>query len=82
LIGEISVLDGGPRIHDVDACGAAVLLRLRTEDLERLLARHAPLSNPTPHAGQVSWKKRRIYGLQGERQRRDDRHVIGASPRR
>lgn len=45
--------------------------------LDRLL-----LSNPTPRAGQVSWKKRRIYGLQGERQRRDDRHVIGASPRR
>jgi len=43
-IGEVSVLDGGTRIHDADTCGAAVLLVLRTEDLERLLARHAALS--------------------------------------
>jgi len=45
-------------------------------------AAQRPLSNPTPRAGQVILKKRRIYALQGERQCRDDRHVIGASPRR
>jgi CRP/FNR family transcriptional regulator, cyclic AMP receptor protein len=39
------VLEGRLRLSgDADTCGAAVLLLLRTEDLERLLARHATLS--------------------------------------
>jgi CRP/FNR family transcriptional regulator, cyclic AMP receptor protein len=43
-VGEVSVLDGGPRIHDADVCEDAVLLQLKAQDLEHLLARHAPLS--------------------------------------
>lgn len=43
-IGEISTLDGGPRVHDIDASGPAQLLQVRPPDLEALLARHPALS--------------------------------------
>jgi CRP/FNR family transcriptional regulator, cyclic AMP receptor protein len=39
-IGEISVLDGGPRLHDAEAHVDALVLRVGPPQVERLLAAH------------------------------------------
>jgi CRP/FNR family transcriptional regulator, cyclic AMP receptor protein len=43
-LGEVSVLDGLPRIHDAHAQGATLLLQVTPADLEELLFRHPALS--------------------------------------
>ena len=43
-IGEVSVLEGWPRLLDAEADGSTVVLQIRPEDLETLLARHPALS--------------------------------------
>lgn len=42
-IGEVSTLEGAPRIHDADAYGATRVLQVSPEDLEDLLACHPVL---------------------------------------
>jgi CRP/FNR family transcriptional regulator, cyclic AMP receptor protein len=39
-IGEVSALDGLPRIHDANACGLTAVLHIPVEDLADLLAAH------------------------------------------
>ena len=42
--GEVSTLDGSPRIHDAEANGVVLLLQVSPVDLEELLAAHAAFS--------------------------------------
>ena len=43
-VGEVSVLDGLPRIQDADASGSTLVLQLKPEDVESLLAAHPAFS--------------------------------------
>jgi CRP-like cAMP-binding protein len=43
-IGEVSMLDGLPRTHDANAHGDAIVLHIRSGDMEELMAAHPELS--------------------------------------
>lgn len=82
LLGALSLSGPKERFSELAVKRMSQWLLVAGERATSALGGHWPLSRPNPRAGRVSWKKRRNYGLQGDRQGRDDRHIIGASPRR